>query len=119
MNRLGFMATVLAAGLLGSTMALAGPTHVWTDQHDGGATYVDDGWCTVTDPEGNLVVAGESSDVSGGTDLLVRKLSKIDGSEIWNAQYEGYDDKDVAVTQITWDTVGQLLVAGFIRGCIG
>jgi hypothetical protein len=110
----------LAAAVLWSAgAALADPTLVWTDQHDGGDNFVDDGHCVLTDPQGNLVVAGESSDTLRGIDLYVRKLDRTDGHQLWDARYSGYDDKDVAVTDMTWDSVGQLLVAGFIRGCVG
>ena len=65
------------------------------------------------------VVAGESTEAIGGVDLLVRRLDRDNGSELWATRYDGYDDKDVAVTAMTWDSVGQLLVAGYIRGCVG
>ena len=64
-------------------------------------------------------MAGESTEATGGADLYVRKLDRADGTALWSYRYEGYDDKDVAVTDMTWDSVGQLLVAGFIRGCVG
>ena len=102
-----------------ATAATAAPSLVWTDQHDGGASYVDDGYCLLVDPEGNLVVGGESSDLLGGIDLYLRKLDKTDGHQLWDNRYRGYDEKDVAISEMTWDTVGQLLVAGFIRGCVG
>lgn len=107
--------SVLAAG---PARALA-PTPSWVDRHDGGGQFNDDGFSAVTDPQGHLVVAGESADGVGGVDLCVRKLDRLDGHELWQARYEGYDAKDVTVSDITWDTAGQLLVAGFIRGCVG
>lgn len=90
-----------------------------TERHDGGGQFNDDGWCAVTDPLGHLVVAGESADGIGGVDLCVRKLDRLDGHQIWQARYVGYDAKDVTVADITWDLAGRLLVAGFIRGCVG
>lgn len=119
-TRVAPLILVLAvAGMATATVAAATPTLVWTDQHDGGGSYVDDGYCLLTDPEGNLVVGGESSDLLGGIDLYLRKLDKTDGHQLWENSYRGYDDKDVAISEMTWDTVGQLLVAGFIRGCVG
>lgn len=106
-------------GLFAVGPALADPSLVWTDQHDGGDNYIDDGHCLLVDPAGNLVVGGESSDTARGIDLFVRKLDRTDGHELWGSRYSGYDDKDVAITEMTWDSVGQLLVAGFIRGCVG
>ena len=114
----------LAAGaagflLLAALPTLAVPTVAWTDQHDGGATFVDDGFCLLEAQDGNLIVGGESSDVIGGSDLFIRKLNRVDGSEIWNVRQEGIDEKDVAITEMVWDSAGQLLVSAFIRGCIG
>jgi len=112
-------ATLAVTGLFFGGPALADPSLVWTDQHDGGDNFVDDGFCVLTDPQGNLVVGGESSDTLRGIDLYVRKLDRTDGHLLWESRYSGYDDKDVAITDMTWDSVGQLLVAGYIRGCVG
>ena len=105
--------------LIGAGPAAAEPTVGWFDQHDGGGAGPDDGYCLLTDPAGNLVVGGESSDALSGIDLLVRKLDRTDGHEVWSYRYRGYDGKDLAVSEMTWDSVGQLLVAGYIRGCVG
>jgi hypothetical protein len=110
---------MVLTGLLSGGAALAEPSLVWSDQHDGGDNFVDDGWCLLTDSQGNLVVGGESSDPFRGIDLYVRKLDRTDGHELWGSRFSGYDEKDVAICDMTWDTVGQLLVAGFIRGCVG
>lgn len=95
------------------------PALQWADRHDGGAQFNDDGYCVLADQAGNAVVAGESADGVGGIDLAVRKLDRADGHEIWQTRYQGYDDKDVAVTDMVWDSAGQLIVAGYIRGCVG
>lgn len=113
------MAILAAAGLAGGPAWAVAPVLDWSDRHDGGGQFNDDGWCVVTDAAGHVVVAGESADGVGGIDLCVRKLDRDDGHRIWQVRYEGYDAKDVAVSDITWDTAGQLLVAGYIRGCVG
>ncbi len=106
--------------LVAAAGAMATPPSVgWTDRHDGGGQFNDDGWCAVTDAVGNVIVAGESGDGTGGIDLCVRKLDRLDGHRLWQARYEGYDGKDVTVADISWSTAGQLLVAGYIRGCVG
>ncbi len=102
-----------------SGLAAAETTEMWTEQHDGGGNFLDSGTLLSLAPDGNLVVGGESSEITGGADLYLRKLDKDTGSQLWDFRYDGIDDKDVAISEITWDTVGQLLVAGFIRGCIG
>ena len=114
---------VLTLGLLlvasGLVRAADVPHLAWTDVHDGGAQFADDGYLCRLAPDGQPVVAGESTEVTGGVDLLVRKLDRDTGAQQWQYRYEGFDDKDIAVTDMTWDSVGQLLVAGFIRGCVG
>ena len=111
---------VLASGLVASAAgAQTDPTLAWADLHDGGAQYNDDGYRCRMAPDGHLVVAGESTEAVGGVDLLLRKLDRQDGHELWSYRYEGYDGKDIAIADMTWDSVGQLLVAGYIRGCVG
>jgi hypothetical protein len=105
---------LLAAGLAGASPQLA-----WTDQHDGGGGVADDGYCLLIAPDDNLIVGGESSNQNEGLDLFIRKLDRDDGSEIWRVRYEGLDNKEVAISEMTWDSVGQLIVAGYIRGCVG
>lgn len=110
---------VLTAIVFATGLALAETTEEWTEQYDGGGQYIDSGTLLSIAPDGNLIVAGESCEISGGADLYVRKLDNDNGNQIWDFRFDGVDDKDVAVTEITWDSVGQLLVAGYIRGCIG
>lgn len=114
-----FALVLILSGAVASGVAGADPTIVWTDQHDGGADYLDDGYRLLVDPAGNLVVGGESSDPIEGIDMYIRKLDRLDGSEMWSRRVEGYDSKDMALSEMTWDSVGQLLVAGYIRGCVG
>lgn len=111
----------LAVGLtlVFAVPALAEPVTMWSDQHDGGATFVDDGFCLLNSADGHLIVGGESADTIGGSDLYIRKLNRDTGAEIWSIRQEGVDGKDVAITEMEWDSVGQLLVSAFIRGCIG
>lgn len=117
---------VLTAGLVTiftlpvfTIAVMAEPAHVWTDQHDGGAAMTDDGICLLSAPDGHLIVGGESTDPIPGSDVFIRKLSHADGAELWSVRQEGIDEKDVAITEMTWDSAGQLLVSAFIRGCIG
>lgn len=120
MKRFQILAATAAGFLLIFALpALAETTLAWTDQHDGGATFADDGFCLLTAPDGNIIVGGESTDLILGSDLFIRKLDRTDGSELWSLRQEGLDGKDVAITEMEWDSVGQLLVSAFIRGCIG
>jgi hypothetical protein len=99
--------------------AAAGPVFQWADVLSGSAGLLDDGYCALTDPDGNLIVAGESANVGGGTDMYVRKLSRADKSMMWDARYEAFDDNDMAVTDMNFDPFGDVLVGGYIRGCVG
>jgi outer membrane protein assembly factor BamB len=111
---------LLAAMVLTCTgAAVADTTEMWSQQHDGGGDYIDSGTLVTQAPDGHLVVAGESSEVTGGADLYVRKLDKSTGNQIWDFRFDGVDDKDVAVTDVAWDSFGQLLLSGFIKSCVG
>lgn len=116
----GMTAAILLTALVGVASGTGAATQwMWTDQHDGGGGVNDDGYCLLVAPDGNLIVGGESTDLNEGSDLFIRKLNRLDGGEMWNVRFEGYDNKEVAISEMTWDSVGQLLVAGFIRGCVG
>jgi hypothetical protein len=119
--RFQFRLTALLVGLLMITggAALAETALSWADLHDGGAAMTDDGISLLTAPDGHLIVGGESTDPIPGADLFIRKLDRTTGSELWNVRQEGIDEKDVALTEMVWDSAGQLLVSAFIRGCIG
>jgi hypothetical protein len=119
--RFQFRLTALLVGLLMITggAALAETALSWSDQHDGGAAMTDVGNSLLVAPDGNLISGGESTDLIPGADVFIRKLDRATGSELWSVRQEGIDEKDLALTEMTWDSAGQLLVAAFIRGCIG
>lgn len=112
-------ALVVGTLLFSVGLAAADTTQMWADQYDGGGNFIDSGTLVTLAPDGNLVVAGESSEATGGADLYLRKLDRSNAQQLWDFRFDGIDDKDVAVSEMTWDSVGQLLVAGFIRGCVG
>jgi hypothetical protein len=111
----------LAVGLflMATGPAVAETALSWSDQHDGGAAMTDVGNSLLVAPDGNLISGGESTDLIPGADVFIRKLDRATGSELWSVRQEGIDEKDLALTEMTWDSAGQLLVAAFIRGCIG
>lgn len=100
-------------------VAAAGPTLQWNDLHDGGANYTDVGTAALCDPDGNLVVGGESADGTQGLDMLIRKLHRHTGEEIWRRRVPAPDGLDMALSGMAWDGSGDLLVGGFIRACDG
>lgn len=106
------------------TVALAGfstaePDLEWSELYDGGGNHTDYATVALCDPDGNLVVGGESADGINGTDQLIRKLDRDTRETIWTFKYSAYDGNDMALTGMIWDGSGDLLVAGYIRGCDG
>jgi len=118
-NRLLSFALVAAAVFTNYGAAMADTTEMWIQQHDGGGNYIDSGTLVSQAPDGNLIVAGESTEVTVGADLFIRKLNKSNGNEIWQFRFDGVDDKDVSVSEVAWDSFGQLLISGYIKSCIG
>lgn len=110
---------LLATLALAAGPAAAEPTLMWAEQYDGGGNYIDSGSILSLAPDGHLIVGAQSTEATGGQDLFMRKLDRTDGSVIWEYRYEGYDGKDVLVQDVTWDSAGQLIVAGYIAACAG
>jgi opacity protein-like surface antigen len=112
---------VLAALALGaaSAPAAAVPTLEWSDTFDGGIGYIDYVTAATTDLSGNPVFAGESADGEGGVDMLVRCLERESGIDLWVRRWASFDTNDMALSGIVRDGVGNFLVGGFIRGCVG
>jgi len=118
-NKLLTFTLMMATVFICASAALADTTEMWVQQHDGGGNYIDSGTLVTQAPDGNLIVAGESTETTGGADLFIRKLDKTTGNEIWQFRFDGIDDKDVAVSEVAWDSFGQLLISGSIKSCIG
>jgi len=110
---------VVLSTLLIAVAALADPTVEWTDLYDGGAGLIDEYREAIVDGEGNLIVAGESTDTQGGSDFFIRKLRRSDGGQIWGRRFPAEDDSDMAITGLNWDPFGSILVGGYVRGCVG
>ncbi len=109
----------VAVFVLLPTLLIATPTYNWSTAYDGGSNYNDVATIIITAPDGNPVVAGTSHDGIEGGDILIRKLSKLDGSLIWSRRIPAYDDSDMAVCGIAWDPDGDLIVGGYVLGCEG
>jgi hypothetical protein len=116
--------SMLAAGsLLTIALATSGrsatPSLEWSKSYDGGGSYLDVATAALCDADGNLVVAGESADGIDGTDMVIRKLERAGGDTLWTKRYPAFDGNDMALTDMIWDPSGDLLVAGYVRGCEG
>jgi len=108
---------LLALGL--PALAGAQPSLEWAETRDGGGLYVDEARLAVVDPAGNLVLAGTSHDGVGGLDLLVLKLSRATGATLWERRQPSFDGNDMAVSALSWDGLGDLLLVGYVVGCVG
>jgi hypothetical protein len=109
----------ILASLVAATAGLADVSLEWSELYDGGGSYLDVGTAALCDPYGNLVVAGESADGIDGTDMLIRKLERDSAETLWSERYSAFDGNDMALTDMIWDPSGDLLIAGYIRGCEG
>jgi hypothetical protein len=109
----------IITALFAAGACLAEPNLEWSELYDGGGNYLDVGNAALCDPDGNLVVAGESADGIDGTDMLIRKLERGSSETLWSERYAAFDGNDMALTDMIWDPSGDLLIAGYIRGCEG
>lgn len=108
----------LLLGLVLPVLAFAQPDQDWVINYDGGGNYVDSATQAITDAEGNLIYGGTSHDGSAGSDIIVFKLDRDDGSVIWEAQMSAYDHvSDMALDGLAWDGFGNIIVAGRLLGC--
>ena len=105
--------------ILVQTQLSAQPIYQWTNTYDGGAAYLDENNVALTDPAGHLVVGGESYDGIDGSDMLIRKLDRLTQVPLWSVRYPAFDGNDMALTDMVWDGFGNIVVAGYIRGCLG
>jgi hypothetical protein len=106
--------------VLSAAAALAtSPDLAWTDLHDGGVNMPDMGTALLVDPQGDILVAGESTDVGGTSDLYIRKLSRVDGHQIWDSRWGDPGGNDMAMIELAFDPLGDVVVGGYVRGCVG
>jgi hypothetical protein len=113
----GLMAALSLFLVAGSVLADA-PTAGWLDRHDGGLGGDETGTMLLACPDGDLITGGESRKSDGAATLYIRRLDRDTGATMWEYNFS-YPDKDVSVTGLTWANSGQLLVAGYVHGCIG
>jgi hypothetical protein len=99
--------------------ALAAPVLEWSDLYEGGASSPDLATAVTCDPEGNLIVGGESADGIYGSDMFIRKLSRTAGAALWSRRVPSGEENDMALTGLALDPFGNVLVGGYVRGCVG
>ncbi len=116
---LAALAVVFLAAALSGGPALAEPVLEWSDLYDGGANLSDFGTAVLADAEGNVIVGGESGDGIAGVDWLIRKLSRSTHTTLWTRRVPFIDVNDMALSGMAWDGKGNILAAGYSRGCVG
>jgi hypothetical protein len=112
-----FLLTTLL--LIMAPLCQGDPVLEWNDLYDGGGLYTDSGTAALADANGHLIVGGESHDGVYGSDMLIRKLDRTTHAPIWTTRYPAFDGNDMALMDMVWDGYGDVLVAGYIRGCEG
>ncbi len=113
------LAFCLLLTLAGAGRASAAPTLSWGDLYDGGAAYLDLATAVLAAPNGDVIVGGESADGDGGVDQLIRRLEPVSGAPLWTVRFPAFDGNDIALTALAWDPSGDILVGGYVRGCVG
>ncbi len=88
---------------------------VWTASYNGQGDFSDRYTASITDADGNLIVAGSTAMPDQNRNLLVRKLSPS-GAVLWTQTYNGPGDgADEALALVT-DDGNNIYVTGFQKG---
>jgi len=88
---------------------------VWTASYNGQGDFSDRYTASITDADGNLIVAGSTAMPDQNRNLLVRKLSPS-GVVLWTQTYNGPGDgADEALALVT-DDGNNIYVTGFQKG---
>jgi len=109
----------LSVMLLAALPIWADPTEEWIDLYDGGDNYVDESTVALADPDSNLVVGGSSNDGILSADMYFYKLNRLTHAVMWSQRVPAFDDSDMVVSGMVWDGYGDILVGGYIAGCVG
>jgi hypothetical protein len=116
---LRILVVLFLASLTAVPAARATPALEWSDRYDGGAAHIDLGTTVLAAPNGDVIVGGESADGVDGIDQIIRRLDRASGEVLWEVRVRAFDGNDMALTALAWDPSGNILVGGYIRGCVG
>jgi uncharacterized delta-60 repeat protein len=104
--------------LLMSVLCLAGVwahaetvVQAWTQRYNNPSTASGQAWKVVTDANGNVIVAGYTTEQNAGYDILVIKYSAA-GLALWTNRYSGYGYSQDTPYSLAVDGTGNVLVAG-------
>ena len=115
----GPLAATVIAMALGAAPAGAEPAFGWQYLYDGGSQQADTGVKILVDAADNPVIAAHVTDVAGNGNLLIRKLAREGGGEIWTRSIPGTGENPKVIGDMTWDGAGHLLIGGTRLGCYG
>jgi hypothetical protein len=110
---------LIGSCVLVPSVILAEPDLYWVVTYDGGAAADDISTVALTAPNGDLVVGGESNDGVDGSDMLICRFDREMGDITWQRRVPAPDGLDMALTGMVWDGNSDILVGGYVRGCVG
>jgi len=96
----------LRGGPTASRLSSTDGTVVWEKTLTGGGDRQ-----LLCDSDGNAIVISDENLSGTGRDLRVRKLSFVDGTQIWSTRYDSLS-RDEFARVATWDGSGNILVSG-------
>jgi uncharacterized delta-60 repeat protein len=85
---------------------------LWTNRYNGPAE--DRPVALATDPEGNVIVTGYSSNNATGFDIATIKYSGA-GSPVWTNRFDGLRHSENRPAAVVVDPTGNIIVTGFAR----
>lgn len=86
---------------------------LWRRIINGTGNGADEGHAVAVDGDGNVLVAGFTTNSGTGGDFTVVKLSVDDGSEQWRQVINGNANSSDQAVAVTVDTEGNVVAAGF------
>jgi len=94
-------------------LAAAAVTEAWVQRYNKLVTNaIDSAVKVVRDSAGDIIVTGATGDGSTGRDILTFKYSGVDGSVVWQRQYNGAANLDDDVHAAAVDASGNVVVTG-------
>src|SRR6185436_16802778 len=107
------MGVLVLAGFMSVFPETAGGqvTETWVQRYGGVANGAGQARKIVTDPDGNIIVAGDTQDNFDGQDIVVIKYSSA-GTVLWTHRYSAPGISDNTATAAAVDSGGNVYVAG-------
>ena len=71
------------------------------------------------DIHSEVIVGADRADPNGASSGRATVYSGETGAVLWETRQEAFDTNDMAVSDMCWDGQADLLVAGYVVGCVG